>query len=440
MAGQSHVADAAGAELFGGVLQAPQIGAGAAGLPRHGHSLDDAAGVEDAVKDAELGFRRQVADVGHLQAVAQIGLVAAVAGHSLGVGQTGKRGCDLELRRQFPDEAGVEALNQAQHVLLVDEAHFQIQLGEFRLAVGAEILIAEAAGDLEVAFHAADHQQLLELLGRLGQGVEAAGLPAAGHQVIPRAFGGAFDEYGGFDFQESPPVQIVADVFDDLVAQTQVALHGRAAQVKVAVAEAQAFVGVHVVGDVERRREGLVEGDHLFGHYFHVPGGQKGVFGALRPAAHAAADLHAPFRAQALGGVVILGGQVFGVQYGLHDAGAVAQVDKNDAAVVASPADPAGQGSGNAVVGGAQFAAVVGFQRINSCAFAGLPADKSAQQVEHVLKGAIYYIIAVAVAAGHRRGQGGRIRHRRVADGVQADVGAGRGSVPGAGVSSFRGR
>jgi hypothetical protein len=40
--------------------------------------------------------------------------------------------------------------------------------------VGAEVLVAVAARDLVVALHAGDHQQLLEQLGALRQGVPAA--------------------------------------------------------------------------------------------------------------------------------------------------------------------------------------------------------------------------------------------------------------------------
>ena len=51
-------------------------------------------------------------------------------------------------------------------------AHFQIDLGEFGLAVGAQIFVAEAAHDLKIFVEARDHQYLLEQLRRLRQGVE----------------------------------------------------------------------------------------------------------------------------------------------------------------------------------------------------------------------------------------------------------------------------
>ncbi len=74
-------------------------------------------------------------------------------------------------------------------VLAAREAHLQIDLREFELAVGALVFVAEAAGDLEVAVEAGDHQDLLEDLRRLRQRVKLAGMHAAGHQEIARALG-----------------------------------------------------------------------------------------------------------------------------------------------------------------------------------------------------------------------------------------------------------
>jgi hypothetical protein len=47
---------------------------------------------------------------------------------------------------------------------LVEEGGLDIDLGELRLPVGAQILVAEALGDLVVAIKAGHHQQLLEQL------------------------------------------------------------------------------------------------------------------------------------------------------------------------------------------------------------------------------------------------------------------------------------
>ena len=87
--------------------------------------------------------------------------------------------------------------------LLLRIAHLDIDLSELRLAVGAQVLIAEAAHNLEILFEPADHQQLLEDLRRLRQRVKRAGLYAAGHQVIARAFRRGARHERRLDFQEA---------------------------------------------------------------------------------------------------------------------------------------------------------------------------------------------------------------------------------------------
>ena len=76
-------------------------------------------------------------------------------------------------------------------VVLLDEGHLEVELGELGLAEAAQVLVAEAAGDLVVALVAAHHQQLLEQLRRLRQRVERArphARRARGSRARPRAW------------------------------------------------------------------------------------------------------------------------------------------------------------------------------------------------------------------------------------------------------------
>ena len=112
-----------------------------------------------------------------LHAEAQVRLVGAVAVHRLVVGQRGEgraiSACPGPSKIS-PSRPSISVVD----VVRRDERHLDVDLGELGLAVGAQVLVAEAAGDLEVAFDAGDHEQLLVLLRRLRQGVEAAGLHA----------------------------------------------------------------------------------------------------------------------------------------------------------------------------------------------------------------------------------------------------------------------
>ena len=76
---------------------------------------------------------------------------------------------------------------KAMTVVLVDEAHLEVELRELGLAVAAQVLVAVAAGDLEVAVDAGDHQQLLELLRALRQRVDAARLEPRRDDEVARA-------------------------------------------------------------------------------------------------------------------------------------------------------------------------------------------------------------------------------------------------------------
>ena len=85
----------------------------------------------------------------------------------------------------------------------LEERGLDIELRELRLALGAQVLVAEAAHDLIVAIEAAHHQQLLEDLRRLRQREELAGMRAARHEIVARAFRRRLGEHRRFDVDEA---------------------------------------------------------------------------------------------------------------------------------------------------------------------------------------------------------------------------------------------
>ena len=62
------------------------------------------------------------------------------------------------LREQVADQS----FHQLHDLFLVQERGLDVELGEFRLPVGAQVLVAEAAHDLVVTVEAGHHQQLFE--------------------------------------------------------------------------------------------------------------------------------------------------------------------------------------------------------------------------------------------------------------------------------------
>ena len=239
------------------------------------------------------------------------------------------------------------------HVVLLDEAHLDVELGELRLPVGAEVLVAVAAGDLEVALHAGDHQQLLEQLRALRQGVPAAGLEPGRHQEVAGALGGGAGQRRRLDLDEAVRVEHVAGGLVDLAAQPDRGVGAAAAQVEVAVLEPRLLAHVDVVADRERQRRRGAEHLDLGGDHLDLAGREVGVLVALLARGHLADDLEAVLGAQLVGDRLV-------ADHDLDDAAGLAQVDERDPAVVAPAGHPPGEGDGLADVLGAQGAGVMG--------------------------------------------------------------------------------
>ena len=84
-------------------------------------------------------------------------------------------------------------LEGVENVFLSDERHFVMDLCELRLPVSSQFFVSEALYDLEVAVHASDHEDLLEDLRRLGEGVELAGVHSRRNDKITRTLWCRFD-------------------------------------------------------------------------------------------------------------------------------------------------------------------------------------------------------------------------------------------------------
>jgi len=261
------------------------------GGARRAHGLDPVPGFDAFLKHGEAARRGQGADVDPLQAIAEVGLVGAVFLQRIVVGEAREGPGDQLTVGDLLDNAGHQLFDQGHDVFALDKAHLQVKLGELRLAVAALILVAEAAGDLEVALVAGHHQELLELLGTLGQGIELAGMHATGHQVVARAFRRGLEQDRRLDFHEAFAIQEVADVLDHAVAQDDVALHPLAAQIQVTVLEPQGFIQFIVAEDEEGRGLGRVENDDCARFDLDRAGIHGGILHPLRPGADGTCNL-----------------------------------------------------------------------------------------------------------------------------------------------------
>ena len=254
----------------------------------------------------------------------------------------------------------IERLDEFEDVLALDEGHFDVELGELGGAVGAQVFVAVAAGQLEIAVQSGHHQQLFELLRRLRQRVGLARVVTAGHHEVARALGRALDQRGRLQFQEVALPQELAHQARDLEPQFRQFAHPLASQVEVAMGQTDRLVDVAVRGDLERRWLGGRQNLDPFNLAdFDLAGCQVGVGRSGGAFPDLAGYGQYKFGAHARGRFMRFG-VVIAVDRDLGDAVAVAQVDEDEAALIAPAVHPAVEDDGRAGVGAPQRAAGVG--------------------------------------------------------------------------------
>ena len=258
-----EVGQALGPEPPGALGQLVDLAPGDAGHAGRDDRLDPAAAPRAPSRTRRTPSRRRRpaptsagAEVDQLHPEADVRLVRAEPLERLLVGHHRERRLeDRSVRDGRPRDLDRHRLDEGHHRRLVDEAHLEVELGELGLAVAAQVLVAVAPGDLHVAVDAGDHQQLLELLRALRQGVDGARLEPARDDEVAGALGRALDQRRRLDLDEAVGVVDLADGLDHPAAEHQPALHRLAPDVEVAVLEAQDLVDRRVrLVDVERRR------------------------------------------------------------------------------------------------------------------------------------------------------------------------------------------
>ena len=102
----------------------------------------------------------------------------------------------------FLEEVACHVLKEVDYVVLVDKRHFAVNLCELRLTVGTKVFVAEALGYLEVAVESAHHEQLLQGLRALWQGVELSWVHARRHNEVACSLGSRTDKDRSFHLDE----------------------------------------------------------------------------------------------------------------------------------------------------------------------------------------------------------------------------------------------
>ena len=289
-----------------------------------------------------------------------------VFAHRLGVGNARPgRGRDRLAAGELLEHAPNHRLHRGEHVLLLDEAHLDVELVEFaRQPVGARVLVAKAGRDLEIAVEARHHQELLVLLRRLRQRVELARMQARRHEEVARAFGARGGEDRRLELEEPLPLHSSAKRINDLAAQHDVLVELLAPQIEEAVPEPR-VLGIGLVAEHRQRQiAGRPQHLDLADVDLDEAGRHLGIFGAagrLRTSPSTRID---EFRAQLLR--FAEGGRIR-IDHALGEAVVVAQIDEQQAAVIADAMAPAGKPDVGAVLGEGQGAAGMGAVAMHDC-------------------------------------------------------------------------
>ena len=177
-------------------------------------------------------------------------------------------------------DRGQHVLEHGKYIILRGESHLHVELIELAGgAVAARVLIPEAGGDLEIAVKAGGHEKLFELLGRLGQGVELAGVLSRRDQVVARTLGTGGREDGRRDLQEAVLGHGLAQGRHDVAAEDNILFDCGIAQIKIAVLEALSLIGLTAAVDFKGQLviAAAAENLDLLGHDLDIAGGELGV-------------------------------------------------------------------------------------------------------------------------------------------------------------------
>ena len=143
-----------------------------------------------------------------------------------------------------------------------------------------------------------------------------------------------------------------------LMAPAQIALHLGPAQIEIAILEPDFFGGRLAVGNLKRHRRRRAQNLERADHDFDFAGRKFGVDGAFGAADDLAFHRDIELGAR-LAGSLMRGCIVRGIQHQLHDSVAVAQIDEDKPAVIASRLDPSPESDVAADVGRSKRAAVI---------------------------------------------------------------------------------
>ena len=323
-------------------------------------TADLATGGNAVLEHAKVGLCTDFRNIVDFEVEAEVRLIGTVLEHSFCPLHT----ADVARRFEVPNLAqnlGHELVEHFHDFVLVDERHFDVDLREFRLTVSAEVFVTEALGNLEVAVHAGNHQELLVLLRRLREGVELARVHTGRHEVVTCAFRSGFAKARSFDVFKTVRVEEVVHGLEEAALEEELLLDPRTAEVQIAVLQAEVVVFlaffVRVVNGQGRSESG-VQNFELVSLDFDFTRSELFVRVAFFTGINLTSHVNNVFVTELFGGLQNFG-IVVRIENDLGLAILVAEVNENHTTMVAAAIHPTGECYGLANIFLAKLAAVM---------------------------------------------------------------------------------
>ena len=179
----------------------------------------------EGLKGAGLEEFREIDDP---QRISEIRLICTELQHGILVTDDGV-GClcnKASLRRKLPEDIRQHLFAHPENILLSSKAHLEIQLIELsRGTIRPGVLITKAGSNLEILIKAGNHQQLLILLGCLGQCIKLALIPARWHNIVSCALRRRRAENGRLNLHKAHILHLSADIRNHLGTEQDVILY-----------------------------------------------------------------------------------------------------------------------------------------------------------------------------------------------------------------------
>ena len=239
------------------------------------------------------------------------------------------------------EDAANHVLEQVTYLLLGQERSLAVDLGKFGLAVSAQVFITKTLGYLIITIKTRHHEHLLEQLWRLRQGKELPRIDARWHQIVTCALGRTFGQHRRFNVDKTLGIKIFSYLHGNAITQAQIVLHIGATQVEYTVRQACGFAQVVII-ELKRRCHAGIEHFQLMTQDFNFTRTDIRVYRTVRTTPHQPRDLDTKFITHTFCDFEHLG--AIRVADDLCDTFTVAQINKNDTAMITPTLYPATQG------------------------------------------------------------------------------------------------